>query len=91
MYRILVVDDEPRVSAGIKFSLMEAGLPISHVETASNGFEALDCLRMDTYDLVLTDIQMGMMNGVELMEAILLEQPHLPVVVISAHEKFDFA
>ncbi|MCL6456838.1 MAG: response regulator [Gorillibacterium sp.] len=91
MYKILVVDDEPRVSAGIKFFLMSSELQISHVETASNGFEALDCLRMDTYDLVLTDIQMSMMNGIELMEAILLEQPHLPVVVISAHEKFDFA
>jgi two-component system response regulator YesN len=32
-----------------------------------------------------------MMNGIELMEAIFLELPHLPVIVISAHEKFDFA
>lgn len=91
MYKILVVDDEPRVSAGIKSFLMGSRLGIGHVETASNGFEALDCLRMDSFDLVLTDIQMGMMNGIELMEAILLEQPHLPVIVISAHEKFDFA
>jgi two-component system, response regulator YesN len=91
MYKILVVDDEPTVSAGIKSYLMRSELGIGHVETALNGFEALDCLRMDTYDLVLTDIQMGMMNGIELMEAILLEQPHLPVIVISAHEKFDFA
>ncbi|CAN7406746.1 response regulator [Paenibacillus sp. LjRoot153] len=91
MYKILVVDDEPTVSTGIKSYLMRSELGIDHVETASNGFEALDCLRMDTYDLVLTDIQMGMMNGIELMEAILLEQPHLPVIVISAHEKFDFA
>ncbi|MDR6551059.1 response regulator [Paenibacillus qinlingensis] len=91
MVKILVVDDEPTVSTGIKSYLMRSELGIDHVETASNGFEALDCLRMDTYDLVLTDIQMGMMNGIELMEAILLEQPHLPVIVISAHEKFDFA
>lgn len=91
MYRVLVVDDEPRVCAGIKDYLLSGPLQISDVETASNGFEALDCLRMDAYDLVMTDIQMGMMNGIELMEAILLEQPHLPVIVISAHEKFDFA
>ncbi|UKS29302.1 response regulator [Paenibacillus sp. HWE-109] len=91
MYKILVVDDEPTVSSGIKNYLMRSELQIDHVETAINGFEALDCLRMDIYDLVLTDIQMGMMNGIELMEAILLEQPHLPVIVISAHEKFEFA
>ncbi|MDF2837182.1 MAG: hypothetical protein K0Q63_2822, partial [Paenibacillus sp.] len=91
MYKILVVDDEPRVSTGIKNFLLASELGISHVETALNGFEAIDYLRMDAFDLVLTDIQMSRMSGLELMETIYLEQPHLPVIVISAHEKFDFA
>ncbi len=91
MYKILVVDDEPRVIAGIKNYLLHSELDIMYVETALNGFEALDYLRMDTFDLMLTDIQMSMMNGIELMEAILIEQPYLPVIVISAHEKFEFA
>ncbi|MEK3884576.1 response regulator [Paenibacillus sp. PL2-23] len=91
MNKILVVDDEPRVSAGIRNLLLASELHISHVETALNGFEAIDYLRMDTYDLVLTDIQMSRMTGIELMETIYMEQPHLPVIVISAHEKFDFA
>jgi len=91
MSKILVVDDEPRVSTGIKNYLLASDLSIEHVETALNGFEALDYLRMDAYDLVLTDIQMSMMNGIELMEAIYLELPHIPIIVISAHEKFEFA
>ncbi|WP_168119574.1 response regulator [Paenibacillus sp. HB172176] len=91
MYKILVVDDEPRVSTGIKNFLLASELNISYVETALNGFEAIDYLRMDTFDLVLTDIQMGRMNGIELMETIYMEQSNLPVIVISAHEKFDFA
>jgi two-component system response regulator YesN len=91
MYKILVVDDEPRVSTGIKNFLLSSELNISYVETALNGFEAIDYLRMDTFDLVLTDIQMSRMSGLELMETIYMEQPHLPVIVISAHEKFDFA
>lgn len=91
MRKILVVDDEPRVSTGIKNYLLASDLSIEHVETALNGFEALDYLRMDAYDLVLTDIQMSMMNGIELMEAIYLELPHIPIIVISAHEKFEFA
>jgi two-component system, response regulator YesN len=91
MCKILVVDDEPRVSTGIRNYLLQSGLKIDHVITASNGFEALDYLRMESFDLVLTDIQMSMMNGIELMEAIFLEQPHLPVIVISAHENFEFA
>jgi two-component system response regulator YesN len=91
MYKILVVDDEPRVSTGIKNFLLGSELNITYVETALNGFEAIDYLRMDTFDLVLTDIQMSRMSGIELMETIYMEQPHLPVIVISAHEKFDFA
>jgi two-component system response regulator YesN len=91
MYKILIVDDEPRVSKGIKNFLLDSDLNITYVETALNGFEAIDYLRMDTFDLVLTDIQMSRMSGIELMETIYMEQPHLPVIVISAHEKFDFA
>lgn len=91
MFKVLVVDDEPRVSAGIKNVLLASNLNITHVETALNGFEAIDYLRMDVFDLVLTDIQMSRMSGLELMETIYMEQPHLPVIVISAHEKFDFA
>ncbi|MFD2327899.1 response regulator [Cohnella sp. GCM10020058] len=91
MHKILVVDDEPRVSTGIKNFLLGSELNIAHVETALNGFEAIDYLRMETFDLVLTDIQMSRMSGIELMETIYMEQPHLPVIVISAHEKFDFA
>ncbi|MCR2805961.1 response regulator transcription factor [Paenibacillus soyae] len=91
MYKILVVDDEPNVSIGIRDFLLASELPLTSVETALNGFEAVDYLRMDHFDLVLTDIQMGRMSGIELMETIYMEQPNLPVVVISAHEKFDFA
>lgn len=89
--KILVVDDEPNVSTGIRDFLLESDLEVTYVETALNGFEAIDYLRMDAFDLVLTDIQMGRMSGIELMETIRLEQPELPFVVISAHEKFDFA
>lgn len=91
MYKILVVDDEPRVSAGIKNFLLASDMNITYVETAINGFEAIDYLRMDSFDLVLTDIQMGRMSGIELMENIYMEQWNVPVIVISAHEKFDFA
>lgn len=91
MYKILVVDDEPTVSIGIRNFLLASDLNLAGVETALNGFEAVDCLRMEHYDLVLTDIQMSRMSGIELMETIYMEQPNLPVVVISAHEKFDFA
>ncbi|WP_152393457.1 response regulator [Paenibacillus guangzhouensis] len=91
MYTVLVVDDEAIVCQGIKEFLEMSGLNITQVWTASNGYEALDYLRMESIDLVLTDIQMDGMNGIELMESILSEKPDIPVVVISAYDQFEYA
>ncbi len=91
MHTILVVDDEAIVCQGIREFLEKSDLPIEQVLTASNGYEALDYLRMENVDLVLTDIQMDGMNGITLMESILSENPDVPVVVISAHDEFDYA
>ncbi|WMT42141.1 response regulator [Paenibacillus sp. D2_2] len=91
MYTILVVDDEAIVCQGIKEYLELSDLSITQVLTASNGYEALDYLRIESIDLVLTDIQMDGMNGIELMESILSEKPDIPVVVISAHDEFEYA
>ncbi|WP_179281021.1 response regulator [Paenibacillus sp. XY044] len=91
MYTVLVVDDEAIVCRGIKASLEASGLNITQVLTAWNGYEALDYVRMESVDLVLTDIQMDGMNGIELMESILSEKPEIPVVVISAHDEFGYA
>lgn len=91
LYTVLVVDDEAIVCRGIKDSLETSGLQISQVLTAWNGYEALDYIRMESVDLVLTDIQMDGMNGIELMESILSEKPDIPVVVISAHDEFEYA
>ncbi|WP_217594495.1 response regulator [Cohnella sp. GbtcB17] len=91
MYTVLVVDDEAIVCRGIKDSLEASDLNISQVLTAWNGYEALDYVRMESVDLVLTDIQMDGMNGIELMESILSEKPDIPVVVISAHDEFQYA
>lgn len=91
MYTILVVDDEAIVCQGIKEFLEISDLSITQVLIASNGYEALDYLRMESIDLVLTDIQMDGMNGIELMESILSEKPDIPVVVISAHDEFEYA
>jgi len=91
MVTALVVDDEQIVCQGIKEFLEQANLGITQVITASNGFEALDYLRIEPLDIILTDIQMDGMNGIELMETILAERSDVPIVVISAYDEFDYA
>ncbi|QJD86765.1 response regulator transcription factor [Cohnella herbarum] len=91
MFNVLIVDDEPIICGAISRFLLRSEYGIVRAETALNGFEALDYLRLDKFDLIITDIQMGGMNGIELMEVIFSEHPNIPIIVISAHEDFHYA
>ena len=79
--RILVVDDEAHVRSMIGATLERQGY---NVQLAGSGSEAVDSLAENAYDLVLTDIVMQDKSGIALLERIHSEQPHLPVVMVSA-------
>jgi YesN/AraC family two-component response regulator len=91
MYNILIVDDEPMICKGISAILKQSDIPVKELFTAENGFEALDYFRLEKIDLVITDIQMEHMNGIELMETIFVENSAVPVIVLSAHGEFEYA
>ena len=80
--RILVVDDEPFVCDAVKLMLEFDG---HHVETASNGKEALKVFEKGKFDLVITDWKMPEMSGDHLADAIKKLVPEQPVVMITAH------
>lgn len=91
MFNILVVDDEPLIVKGLSNLLASSGLDIGNIYTANSGFEALDCIRMEEIDLLVTDIQMGAMSGIELMQHAKLAKPWVQTIIISAHETFQYA
>jgi two-component system response regulator YesN len=91
MYNILIVDDEPLIVRGLASLLEASGLNIDNILTAHNGYEALDYLRMENIDLLVTDIQMGTMSGIELMQQAKIIKPWVQVIIISAHETFQYA
>ncbi len=91
MYNILVVDDEPLICEGLTGLLASSGMDINHIFNAHSGYEALDYLRMESIDLLVTDIQMGSMSGIELMQQAKIIMPWVQVIVISAHETFQYA
>lgn len=84
-YNILIVDDSETVRAVIARTLEMAEVPIRKLHEAENGKIALDILRNEWIDLVFSDINMPVMSGVEMIEA--MQQDELlgtiPVVVIS--------
>ncbi|BBI34896.1 response regulator transcription factor [Cohnella abietis] len=91
MYNILIVDDEPLICRGLASLLETSGLDISNIYTAHNGYEALDYVKMENIDLLITDIQMGAMSGIELMQQAKIIKPWVQVIVVSAHETFQYA
>jgi CheY-like chemotaxis protein len=77
---LLVVADDPELRRKLSVQLIGAEY---RVHGASNGYEALDQMATRPVDLVVTDYQMSMMDGMELLSIIRLRWPGIPVVVIS--------
>ncbi|MEF2144537.1 MAG: sigma-54 dependent transcriptional regulator [Desulfovibrionaceae bacterium] len=81
---ILLVDDEPDFVRGMQRLLMQH-FPEEHIETAFSGPEALEKLRGNSFGLVLTDLNMPGMDGLELVRAILEEWPRTSLVMLTAY------
>ena len=79
--RILVVDDEPAVLEVIQRILAERGFG---VDVANNGLEALELLEKGSYDLMLSDVKMPHIDGMELLQQVSLLYPYLITVMLSA-------
>jgi CheY-like chemotaxis protein len=88
--RVLVVDDSRLMRLGLIRALKELG--IQNVSEAGTGREALESIRAASFDLMLLDIEMPEMNGLELLQAIKAEPAlALPVIVISSSEQIETA
>ena len=83
-YHILIVDDESMIIE-LLFKLLSAkGYEVS---TANHGREALEFLRGHTCDLVITDVRMPYLDGMQLLKAIKDMNPRLPVIMISGYDE----
>ena len=88
MFEMLIVDDEPRLLRVLRLGLPEHGF---NVLTASNGQEALKFLFDKQIDVVVTDIRMPVMDGVELIYEMERLDIKLPIVVTTAYADIDTA
>lgn len=88
METILIVDDEKNYLLVLSAVLEEEGY---EVLTALSGLEALETQKSSDVDLVLTDMKMPGMDGIELLERIKAYDPDLPVIMMTAHGTVDKA
>ncbi len=91
MYRILIVDDEPIVRRGIKKSLNWNEFDIEMVAEAENGVEALEQVMETQPDIILLDICMPRMDGLEFAAIVRKRFPHIRIVIITGFHDFEYA
>ena len=92
MYQILVVDDERIERNGIKMLLRHMQLPCEIAE-AANGRDALEYLKEHTADILLTDVKMPFMDGIQLIEECKKDDRNedMKCVIFSGCSEFDYA
>lgn len=89
--KLLIVDDEDFTRECIAYQIDWANYDVEMAGTAVNGEDALEKIHTLHPDIVITDIKMPVMNGIELLEAIVREQLHVDVIMLSGFEEFEFA
>lgn len=90
MYKVLIIDDEEPLREAISILGDWKGLQVSHVFEATNGKSGLERIETDRPDLVIVDMKMPEMNGVEFLRVVEKEYPELLTIVISGYNDFEF-
>jgi len=91
MWKILIADDEPLIVSGLSERIDWAALDCQVVGTAENGLEARRLLETLAPDILLTDIVMPGLSGLELAETIRTEHRHTEVILLSTYDHFEYA
>ena len=90
-YRVLLVDDEEEIRTGISRKIDWPSLGFRLVGEAGNGEEALELAEQLRPDVVLTDIKMPFMDGLELCRRLRISLPGARLVVFSGFDDFEYA
>ncbi|MCJ7841670.1 response regulator [Lederbergia sp. NSJ-179] len=91
MFSILIVDDEWTIREGLKRTVPWKEWGIEVIGTATNGNEALEMLTRFHADILLTDIRMPGISGLELIERCRSQFPDLMLVLLTGHDEFEYA
>ena len=86
--KILILDDEPIVGQRLKATLEKEG---HRVETFVNPLEAVSRIEGKTFDIVVTDIRMDDMDGIEILELVRQNSTHTKVIMITGYATLEVA
>lgn len=93
MYKIFIAEDEHLIRESLKRMITEFStfLPLGSIEDASDGELALSMIAEQKPDILLTDIRMPFMNGIELANEVKKLLPDIQIIFISGYDEFTYA
>ena len=91
IWKMLIADDEPNIRESLSFLFPWDQLQIQVVYLAADGKEAYDYILHHPIDLVLADIRMPVIDGLELTQLLKAERPEISIVLLSAYSDFEYA
>lgn len=90
MLKVLVVEDEEMIRKGILLTVDWAALDCVVVAEASNGIEALEAVKRYNPSLIITDLKMPQMDGIELLQTLRDMGNHAFVIILTAYDTFSY-
>ena len=90
MFRVVIADDHPVVLKGLKEILSE-GFNDAIIDGTTTGYELINNVQNNQYDLVLLDISLPDINGLEVLKEIKKKEPKLPVLIVSMYPEEQYA
>lgn len=91
MFKMLIVDDEKLIRKGLIAKLAHNDISFSWIGEASNGKEAIALIEANHPGIVITDIRMPVMDGIELMRCCYENFPRIKFIVLSGYAEFEYA
>ena len=91
MYSVFIVDDEMIVREGLRTKIDWEKSRFSFAGEAGDGEIALSMIQDIKPDILITDIKMPFMDGLELAQAVKKLQPKISIIILSGHDEFDYA
>lgn len=91
MYNVLIVDDEKMIRDGIKAAMPWSDINISEVFTAVSAERAMDVIRSEDIHILLTDINMPGLSGLELIDEVKKTKSDIDIIVFTGYDNFEYA